>query len=93
MWVNPREHPDFGWAWVTRFLVQLGNALGTLYLLYFLTDKVKVALDEGKHDEDTISGIVTESRTESSRQQSTVGASPAHVVGHPPDPFFVPDPS
>jgi MFS family permease len=43
MWVSPREHPDFGWAWVTRFLVQLGNALGTLYLLYFLTDKVKVA--------------------------------------------------
>jgi len=46
MWVSPREHPDFGWAWVTRFLVQLGNALGTLYLLYFLTDKVKVAKPE-----------------------------------------------
>ena len=36
-----RQHPDFGWAWGTRFLVQLGNALGTLYLLYFLRDKVK----------------------------------------------------
>ncbi|MGC5052916.1 MFS transporter [Micromonospora sp. DT48] len=43
MWVSPRRHPDFGWAWITRFLVQLGNALGTLYLLYFLTDKVQVA--------------------------------------------------
>jgi MFS family permease len=42
MWISPREHPDFGWAWVTRFLVQLGNALGTLYLLFFLKDKVKV---------------------------------------------------
>jgi MFS family permease len=40
MWVNPRQHPDFAWAWLTRFLVQLGNALGTLYLLYFLTDAV-----------------------------------------------------
>jgi MFS family permease len=40
MWVNPRQHPDFAWAWVTRFLVQLGNALGTLYLLYFLKDAV-----------------------------------------------------
>lgn len=43
LWVSPRLHPDFGWAWVTRFLVQLGNALGTLYLLYFLRDAVKVA--------------------------------------------------
>lgn len=39
-WVSPREHPDFAWAFGTRFLVQLGNALGTLYLLYFLTDRV-----------------------------------------------------
>jgi MFS family permease len=38
MWVRDR---DFRWAWVTRFLVQLGNALGTLYLLYFLRDKVR----------------------------------------------------
>jgi MFS family permease len=40
MWVSPRRHPDFAWAWITRFLVQLGNALGTLYLLYFLRDRV-----------------------------------------------------
>jgi MFS family permease len=38
---SPRRHPDFAWAWGTRFLVQLGNALATLYLLYFLRDKVK----------------------------------------------------
>ena len=38
-----RGNPDFAWAWATRFLVQLGNALGTLFLLYFLTDAVKVA--------------------------------------------------
>lgn len=42
-WALFRDHPDFAWAWGTRFLVQLGNALGTLYLLYFLTDRVKVA--------------------------------------------------
>lgn len=39
-WIDPREYPDFGWAWLTRFLISLGNALGTLYLLYFLRDKV-----------------------------------------------------
>jgi MFS family permease len=42
-WVSPRRYPDFAWAFGTRFLVQLGNALGTLYLLYFLTDAVGLA--------------------------------------------------
>ncbi|MFF9838697.1 MFS transporter [Streptomyces sp. NPDC020422] len=40
LWVSPRRHPDFGWAWFTRFLINLGNALGTLYLFYFLADAV-----------------------------------------------------
>ena len=26
-WVSPRQHPDFAWAWLTRFLMNLGNAL------------------------------------------------------------------
>lgn len=42
-WISPREYPDFAWTFVTRFLVFLGNALGTLYLLYFLTDRVHYA--------------------------------------------------
>ena len=42
-WISPRRYPDFAWAFGTRFLVQLGNAMGTLYLLYFLTDKVHYA--------------------------------------------------
>jgi MFS family permease len=37
---SPREHPDFGWAWITRCMIMLGNATGTLYLLYFLRDAV-----------------------------------------------------
>ena len=39
-WVNPRRHPDFGWAWLTRFLASLAIGMGTLYLLYFLRAKV-----------------------------------------------------
>ncbi|MGH7733834.1 MAG: MFS transporter, partial [Gemmatimonadales bacterium] len=38
LWVSPRAYPDFAWGWVTHFLVNLGNDLGTLYLLYFLAD-------------------------------------------------------
>ncbi|MFD1213738.1 MFS transporter [Arthrobacter sp. GCM10027362] len=39
-YVSPRRYPDFGWAWLTRFLVNLGNSLFTLYLFYFLQDAV-----------------------------------------------------
>lgn len=43
-WVSPRRYPDFGWAWITRFLVQLSNSIGTLYLYFYLKDRV------GYHD-------------------------------------------
>ncbi len=36
LWISPRRYPDFAWGWATHFLVNLGNDLGTLYLLYFL---------------------------------------------------------
>ena len=39
-WISPRAYPDFGWAWLTRFLATLSIAMGTLYLLYFLRDVV-----------------------------------------------------
>jgi MFS family permease len=39
-WLDPRRHPDFGWAWLTRFLAALGNSMGTLYLLYYLRDAI-----------------------------------------------------
>ena len=39
-WVSPRLYPDFAWAWCARFAVQLGNAIGTVYLLFFLKDRI-----------------------------------------------------
>src|SRR3954470_3188027 len=24
-WVSPRKHPDFAWAWISRFMLQLGS--------------------------------------------------------------------
>lgn len=35
-WVNPAKYPDFGWTLVSRILVNIGNALGTTLLLYFI---------------------------------------------------------
>lgn len=40
LWVSPRRHPDFAWAFLTRFLIGTGNAMFVLYLLYFLRDEV-----------------------------------------------------
>ncbi|GLZ32649.1 MFS transporter [Lentzea sp. NBRC 105346] len=40
LWISPREHPDFAWAWCAHFMINLGNAFGTLYLLFFLGDVV-----------------------------------------------------
>ena len=39
-WVDPKRHPDFAWAWITRFLASLAIGMGTLYLL---RDKVHYA--------------------------------------------------
>ena len=39
-WLSPRRHPDLGWAWLTRFLINLSNALVLLYLLYYLRDRL-----------------------------------------------------
>jgi MFS family permease len=48
-WVSPRQHPDFAWAWMTRFLMNLGNAILILYLLYYLKDSVHLT-DKGAED-------------------------------------------
>jgi len=45
-WVSPTDHPDFAWAWVTRFLVNLGNWIALNYLFYFLTDGLGFSDDD-----------------------------------------------
>jgi MFS family permease len=42
-WINPVRHRDFGWGFLTRFLVNLGNAIVLLYLFFFLSDVVGIA--------------------------------------------------
>ncbi|MGE5135525.1 MAG: MFS transporter [Gemmatimonadota bacterium] len=58
-WVSPRRHPDFAWAWITRFAVNLGNAMALLYLLYFLRDRVHYSrLFPGQKAEDGLLVLV-----------------------------------
>ena len=50
LWINPRKFPDFGWTLLGRILVNLGNALGTTLLLYFLM----FGLNRGEGAEDDL---------------------------------------
>jgi MFS family permease len=43
LWIDPHANPDFAWAFGGRLLVNLGNAFGTTYLLYFLQDDLKLS--------------------------------------------------
>lgn len=40
-WINPREHPDFGWVWLTRAFFTTGWWLVQPVLLYFVRDIVR----------------------------------------------------
>lgn len=57
-WLSPRAHPDFAWAFGTRFLVQLGNALATLYLLFYLRDEVRYEEVVGGRAEDGLLVVI-----------------------------------
>jgi MFS family permease len=46
-WVSPVKYPDFAWAWMTRLLVNIGNHMVTLYLLFFLKDAVHLEQTQG----------------------------------------------
>ncbi|WP_344805003.1 MFS transporter [Microlunatus ginsengisoli] len=37
-WVSPRQHPDFGWAWISRFLLVLGSFMFTTFRLNWMID-------------------------------------------------------
>jgi MFS family permease len=55
-WIDPRVHRDFGWVWITRFLVVLGNAFVTTYLLFFARDVLELSPTEA---DTTVAGILT----------------------------------
>lgn len=41
-----RDNPPFAWTFGTRLLMNLANAMATSYLLYFLTDRLRLAHPE-----------------------------------------------
>ncbi|WND39235.1 MFS transporter [Streptomyces sp. BB1-1-1] len=42
-WVNPKDHPDFGWAFLSRLGVMLGYMIVLTYNMYLLAEHIKIA--------------------------------------------------
>ncbi len=45
-YLNPRKHPDFAWAFTSRFMLVLAYAFLTTYQVYYLLDKLGSAADD-----------------------------------------------
>jgi MFS family permease len=45
-WLDPFRHPDFLWAWLSRFLLVMGTAFLTTYQSYYLIDKLGYAMSK-----------------------------------------------
>src|SRR3982750_1438393 len=41
-WVNPRSHPDFAWAWISRFMLILGSFMFSTFRVYWMVDHLKL---------------------------------------------------
>jgi MFS family permease len=45
-WVNPRQYPDFAWAFFGRFTIYMGYQGIVTYLLYILQDYIRLSIDQ-----------------------------------------------
>ncbi len=43
-WISPREHPDFAWAFASRFFIYMGYQAVAAFLLYILSDYIGLGL-------------------------------------------------
>lgn len=45
-WISPKKHPDFAWAFGSRFLIYMGYQAVAAYLLYILRDYIGLGNEE-----------------------------------------------
>jgi MFS family permease len=45
-WLDPRKHPDFAFAWWSRFLITLATFMFTTFRLFFLQDELGLSEDD-----------------------------------------------
>jgi len=57
-WIDPRKYPDFGWVWITRFLVIFGYSAGTSFLLFYLQNAVGLGKTASSAGPPALTGFV-----------------------------------
>ncbi|MFE6156977.1 MFS transporter [Streptomyces sp. NPDC057889] len=45
-WINPKQHPDFAWTWLSRFLLTLANWMFTTFRLIYLQHEMRLSAAE-----------------------------------------------
>src|SRR3712207_9189494 len=45
-WVSPRRYPDFGWTWLSRFLVFMGVSTLVTFQVFYLIDQLRIPLEQ-----------------------------------------------
>ena len=58
IWISPREHPDFFWVWITRFLVMLGFYAVVPQVKFYLVDVAKVPVAEVDSKAPLVLGLI-----------------------------------
>lgn len=46
LWTNPRKHPDFAFAWWSRFLITLATFMFTAFRLFYMQDRLGLSLED-----------------------------------------------
>lgn len=63
LWIDPRAHPDFALAWISRFMVLVAITLTQSYMLFYLQDALHYSrLFPGQHPEQGVAiltGVAT----------------------------------
>ena len=66
LWIDPRQHPDFAWVWITRALVMLGFYSVLPFINYYLVDVIG-SVDVSK-DASKVTGLILIASTVSAIQ-------------------------
>ena len=56
-WINPKEHPDFAWAFWGRFTIYMGYQAIITYMLYILQDYIGLSKEDANETIATLASI------------------------------------
>lgn len=58
LWIDPRQHPNYAWVWITRFLVMLGFYAILPFINYYLVDIVGIEQDKVSSTAPILLGVI-----------------------------------